>query len=551
MEEIEIRLNNFLFNSGVLGFYKILENSNKLDLIKSEGNTIKIDPKVFENFETDYIEAMLHTFRQDTRWYTITDSKARIQGLDISDKEDAKKLDDFYKFLKKSLESASYKAGYEIAKIKDDENPYKYIEEIKEQKTKEIIKENTLKIIDYLKKHKEIYCMKDIMYGKIQMFWENVAFLNKTANTKDIKEEYKKAFVIPVQEYLEKRQKSEYNCIECGNVVGKSDSSSLSWLKDTGVDIARKKSAFWNFKEDAFICPICNLIYSCVPLGFTIVGNNSIFINQSESIKDLVDSNQVIEGINDMERQKLEKIQYHLFIKLSNQFKEKQDKEMYEKGIENIQVIKRKMLEKDKLKYEFNIISRDKMNAFKKSNNDFEQLVDKVVYIDKKPFIIYEEVISNFLGNINQYRLLDKLIREIENNNANINYLNNILNIQINSEGEKDLEEEKEIKEMKEKLRQAGYMLKKEYLTRKENENKLKSLILQLTNNLRTNNAIAFMDIVTRTYGALGASIPSAAAFGKMLEDKKYFRELGYAYVIGLETFVGSVSNKEENKDEK
>ena len=250
-----------------------------------------------------------------------------------------------------------------------------------------------------------------------------------------------------------------------------------------------------------------------------------------------------------MERQNLEKIQYNLFIKLLNRFENLTNGKTYEKGIENIQVIKRKTIE-NKTKYEFNVISRDKMKAFQKSIKDFEALVDKVVYIDKEPLIIYEEVISNFLGNINQYRLLDKLIREKENNNTNINYLNNILNIQINSEGGNNLEEEKDIKEMKEKLRQAGYMLKKEYLARKENENKLTSLILQLTNNLRTNNVTAFMDIVTRTYGALGASIPSAAAFGKMLEDKKYFRELGYSYVIGLETFVGSISNKEDNRNE-
>lgn len=218
---------------------------------------------------------------------------------------------------------------------------------------------------------------------------------------------------------------------------------------------------------------------------------------------------------------------------------------MYENGIENIQVVKRKRIEKDNIKYEFNIISRNKMEAFKKSRKDFEGLIDKVVYIDKEPLIIYEEVISNFLGNINQYRLLDKLIREKESNHANINYLDNILNIQINSEGGNNLEEE--IIEMKEKLRHAGYMLKKEYLMKKENENKLKSLILQLTDTLRTNNVAAFMNKVTRTYGALGAAIPYAAAFVKMIEDKKYFRDLGYAYVIGLETYI----EKEENKDEK
>jgi len=33
MEKLEIRLNNFLFNSGVLGFYKIIENVQKTGLI--------------------------------------------------------------------------------------------------------------------------------------------------------------------------------------------------------------------------------------------------------------------------------------------------------------------------------------------------------------------------------------------------------------------------------------------------------------------------------------------------------------------------------------
>lgn len=543
MEEIEIRLNDFLFNSGVLGFYKVLKNSNKLKLVKIEENSLKINPIVFENFENDYVETMLYTYGQDTRWYTITNSKARIQDLDISNKEDIKKLDDFYKFMKKSLESASYKAGYEIVKEKDSENPYKYIQEIKEQKNEKVMKENVLKMIDYLKKHKEIYCMKDIMYGKIQMFWENVAFLNTKSNTKDIKGEYKKTFVIPVQQYLEKKQKGEYNCIECGNIVVKSNSSSLSWIKDTGVDIAKKKSAFWNFKEDAFICPVCSLIYSCIPLGFTILGNNSIFINQNESLNNLISNNELIETENSLNSQDIEKVQYNLFIKLLNRFKVRQDEKMYENGIENIQVIKRKRIEKDNIKYQTNIISRDKMEAFKKSRKDFETLVNKVLYIDKEPLIIYEEVISNFLGNINQYRLLDRLIREKENNKANINYLENILNIQINSKGGNDL---KEIQEIKEELRKAGFRLKKEYLVRRENENKLKTLILQLTDALRTNNIDAFMNRVTRTYGALGKSIPYAKAFIKLTDDK-YFRVLGYSYIIGLETYI----EEEEDEDEK
>ena len=42
MQEIEIRLNDFLFNSGILGFYKVLKNAGKDKLIKEKGNTIYV-----------------------------------------------------------------------------------------------------------------------------------------------------------------------------------------------------------------------------------------------------------------------------------------------------------------------------------------------------------------------------------------------------------------------------------------------------------------------------------------------------------------------------
>ena len=41
MEEITIRLNDFLFNSGILGFIKVVENAEKEGLIETKANTIK------------------------------------------------------------------------------------------------------------------------------------------------------------------------------------------------------------------------------------------------------------------------------------------------------------------------------------------------------------------------------------------------------------------------------------------------------------------------------------------------------------------------------
>ena len=117
---------------------------------------LEVDIKVFEGFERDYIKTMLDTFGKDTRWFSITEKKEKIEKLNLTDEKEVKELEEFYKFLKKSLESASYKAGFEIAKSKDNEDPYEYIEKVKLDKTNALIKENSIKIIEYLKRHKEI-----------------------------------------------------------------------------------------------------------------------------------------------------------------------------------------------------------------------------------------------------------------------------------------------------------------------------------------------------------------------------------------------------------
>ena len=110
-----------------------------------------------------------------------------------------------------------------------------------------------------------------------------------------------------------------------------------------------------------------------------------------------------------------------------------------------------------------------------------------------------------------------------------------------------------DIEELAKESIKSGKWLKRSYLGRKENENKLKAYLLQLTNDLRTNNLDAFMYKITKMYGSLGEEIPNAEVFGKMLTNKEYFRSLGYAYVIGIEAYLGE-GNKEgkgENKDEK
>ena len=45
-EKIEIRMSNWLFNAGLLGFINVLENSNEEIKINDEKRSIEFSPKV-------------------------------------------------------------------------------------------------------------------------------------------------------------------------------------------------------------------------------------------------------------------------------------------------------------------------------------------------------------------------------------------------------------------------------------------------------------------------------------------------------------------------
>lgn len=171
--------------------------------------------------------------------------------------------------------------------------------------------------------------------------------------------------------------------------------------------------------------------------------------------------NEIIEEHMSMEKQWLEKQEYNLFIKLLNRFENRTNKEIGENEIHNIQVVKRKQVDKDKVVYEFNMVSKEKLKIFNKQKENFEKLVGKYIYKENEAISIYEEALSNFLEGRNQYRLLDFLINETENNLANTQYSRYIVEIQISSmKGDKM--EEQEIQELTKRIMGARKRFKNE-----------------------------------------------------------------------------------------
>lgn len=524
MEEFNLTLNNFLFNSGILGFYRIMEHVNKEDLIRKEGNTLVVKKEALNNFEDDYIDTMLSTYEEDTKWYTLISNKTSIKNIDVKNKE---QLEKSYKFIKKAMDSASYKSGYESIKDISEISPYELLQQAKDSDN-EKLKESLVKIIEHIEKYKEVYCMKDIIYTKINCFWEGKAFLNRSANKNNIKDEYRKTFVEPARKYLEDTKQSEYKCIECGNSISKSEANGMSWISDVGVDMNRKKSGFWNFNEDALLCPICSLIYSCIPLGFYMIGSNGIFVNNNESFAELKRDNVKYDKDELIEKSNIESTYNRIIQRYVNKISNLEYSARTEHEPSNIQVITR-VGDKDNKRYVFNVISKDKLEIIKTASKDFEILSKSSVY---------QEVLNNVLYGIKQYNLIDRMLKQYKD----IDIVENILNIEVaNMRGGKKMEEE--IKDMIE----AGESLQKMMYVNGENSNKLKSYYYKLQGALKANRIDKFMQIFTMFYGGMGKSMPNCKAMEELMSKPEKFRLLGYAYVYGLGKRIGW---KGDNKNE-
>ena len=134
----------------------------------------------------------------------------------------------------------------------------------------------------------ETLYMKNIMYTKINMLWENKAFLNRNSSKEDIKDSFYQVFVLPLIKMIESTKISNKLCSNCDENYDKC--ISFSFLKDVGIDIGKKVS-FLESKPDLLICPLCHFIYACTPLGFNQLGQDLVFVNQNESIESLLSSN--------------------------------------------------------------------------------------------------------------------------------------------------------------------------------------------------------------------------------------------------------------------
>lgn len=539
-EKIRLEMGDWLYNAGLVGMINIFQHSE--DDFKLTNQFVEFDLDVLENFEEKYFNYFIDKYEKLLSWYKITSYEDMIfyhenSNLENFQEKDLEILNDHIKNVKHYLKSASYKAAYPL--IGTDFDPIERSKEINtiKLKKKEKIEDkhediqkvfNQLKaIIDFCKRSvsRKYLAGKNVIYTIIRNAWEGVCFLYRQTKEKDMYIDYKKYFVEPVGEYIQDDKKNyKYDCFVCDRKI-KNLNNDLSFLNNIGFDVSRKPSHVWNFNNDVAVCPICKLVYSCVPAGITYVYDQGIFINENTNLKNMTSTNNRIKSEILQETQFNKDLTYRSLINAIHEQANQGAK--YE--LQDIQVIKY-----ENGQYRFSILSRKVLNIINQSRTELDSIINSVFKEVNTYFSIYDLVIDRILNSQNLFTLIHKLLvyklSSPKNCRFSIQQVIKVLNINLKiMEGMGYVENIN--KDIIKQANSSGYYLRTEYKNRGAKD-KLNGISYRFLNALKTNNKNMFMDTLLNCYLYVQKTVPNI--FLSALKDEEQFKTIGYAFVAGL-----------------
>lgn len=555
----KVSLDTFLYNAGIVGFIQVLEEAeaskgkNKEEVkndIKDyyyEGQDLYVSKKFLLKFDfaKHYLKSIYNKFHEKSILYKLINSSDKITLENIN-----KKYASFFDKNKTLLKISNILKVDEFISLVEKFN--------NEKEEREKIFKDIVKYLNNNEKLRYYLFLGDIFMTKLSLIFSNIFFLKYKPDNKqhyiakdldfyktiDNEFAYIKNYISLLEEDNKKSYK--YDCIICNAKIKKDFDT--TFLFGVGVDTSRKTSPFWNYNPDSYICPICYMIYSCVPLGFRDIGNLMLFINQNDSIKTLISMN--IAG------RIIDKEEYAHYIAYNTIINKALDEKM--KELNSIQVIIR-----NKNGYSFNTIGHDTLKIIKSIKGELEVISKSYLIIQKdNRFDIYKICLENVLNFRNQWNLIYLLLMNFEKDGKKdytINYtvktIFTILKIQI---------KQMEGSEMNDKINlsyiacKSGDEMRRIIIgvnndrnlldmEEKEADNKLRGLVYQLINSIHTSNRDLFLSNITRLYAGMNLTIPNI--FTRIFERDEDFKEIGYAYVLGLKGAY--YNNKEkENKNE-
>lgn len=575
---VNFRINSWMENAGIVGLMRILKNDPRyLNSYSMSESVVKFDPKVLDNFSDLYFKFFIKNYGQVIRYSKIINEENWLRTLEDKDfrefdEKDLKRLTDWFdNIVKYSVNSASYKkvikfinSDFDVkAEVKSCNKKIRTLNKKNfltknSDEAKEILQElinQLLKIIEYFStsQAKKYFPAKTLNYIIINKAWNGVSFLNPQTKNLDFYEDYQNYFVAPVQEYLqEDHAKDKYVCSTCGRPVKKLKYS-YGFINNMGYDLNKKTSNAWNFKNDLYICPICQFLYSLIPAGFTYnMRGQGIFINENSSIRNLQGKNDLV--FSNMIRKISDSTRTSPYRALSAAFKDEEASGQYA-PLGNIQLITY-----DTDHYNFQIVP---IVASKVLTKAVEHTYSVKQTGEVKNYLasLSNAGISNFRG-VNYYSILDSVMNCLFNNTNlfSIIYQLELLKLS-NTEGcfyndfqimtvirmngwfLNELHKYRGSKIMKieenklTKVRGCGMHVRMGY----DNKNKAKSLAYKMLEAIRTNNIDRFMELLLNAYLYLDKTVPKI--FIETQSETEVFKEYAFAFIAGL---IGN-SEKEQN----
>ncbi|MGF7057691.1 CRISPR-associated protein Cst1 [Brassicibacter mesophilus] len=545
--QIKIEMGDWMINAGIVGLYNILENAG--DDVQFYEQGIQIEHSMLNNFEEKYFNYFIEKYKESTAWFKIVSYKEIIKNYENNDfknfnDQSLESLNKYIEMVKDYLNRNNYKKVYPF--IKHDKNIlglHKELSKIKLSKKDKIedkiddVKDRFKiinEIIDYCGSEdgKKYIAAKGVIYSVINNAWNGICFLNPQTKEHDVYIDYRNYFIEPVLKYIgSEKSKFKYSCFSCDRAI-KDLKNDLSFLTMTGFDVSRKSSHVWNFDNDVAVCPICKLIYSCIPAGITYVYDKGIYINDNSNIENAIHINNKIKAEILKESEIKNSRTYRALVNaIYEQFN---DKVKYE--LSDIQIVKY-----EDNKYKFNILSKKSLKIISESQKNLNGLIKCGFKEVNTYFNIYELIIDRLLNNQNLFTLIHKLLiyklSTPKDSHFSISQVLKILNInQIFLEGMGYMEnQEKDIIKI---ANASGYYLRKKY-KEKRAQDKLSGIAYRLLNALKTNNEGMFMDTILNCYLYANTTVPNV--FIDALRNNENLKTIGYAFVSGL------IEGKEQN----
>ncbi len=556
MEEIKLLIGDFLKNAGLVGLKYLLDASDAEEEIDygitedKQGLWLERQFVVNADWTDMYFKAFVKRYGELTNYQVILDKIGDILEKAGQPEWDKKACKEDLKFINEKMLSNSYQSGF--ANMKDQiENPDVY-ELLKSHKLKENMEKEELcarlrQLTIFLQQPlcKETFSMKSIIYNYINRFWDGKSFLLRANASKNMKSVFDVDFSEPFRKYATAdHKKAKDMCIDCDGKIDAKEKVSIAFMKDQADDLTRKRSAFWNCKVDAYLCPACAFVYSLAPLGFTLAGRTFVFVNMNQNIDLLLQANSP-DGKMAVDLKRKEKDRYSSWIAGTiNLLLQEKDRELG-----NIQVIARGMGESDR--YTFDVISKDilKLLNDKSIRNDLEQL-GRYPYVKtgREYWNVHETVILNLLRYHNQYEVIGKLLKMALEGEGVLFKASFVYDVQLRSslarKKDKTINTGGEVMN-RYAVRERGYELRNALLGAKGTSEDacIRGTIYQLLNALSVGNVERFMEVIMRVYCSTRLQVPDA--FIEFLKDRDTFTEYGYAFLLGLQ---GSHYEKKEEK---